>query len=725
MEAKLSQTGYTHSLIHEAMIGFLTGFFILSYAVASSSIIFTGSLINFLPIGVSSALIGTALSNIFIPAGSSLKGAIAWPSAPLAAILSITFARIATITPTEFLPVTIKAAIILLTFISGVLLFIVGSTRISKLLSYTPYPVMAGFILGTAWFLLKGTLHMLIQTPFNPSDLLTTQYIQLILPPALFGLVVCLAGRFIQKKITMPLLMLGGIIVMYLFFTFENLPLNGIASSQLYLLKPNQLFQIWGYWSLSSLQNIYWPSIIDQLYYILGIFIIILIVQSLNVTSLEVETNQKINFNQQFKLEGTANIIISLMGGLLSTLSLTGTIFNHSLGARSRISSYMAALFCIIIIFFFPHTLNYIPRFIIAGILFQLSFNMFLTYLIDIWKKVYISDYLIILGILISTIFGGFILGIIVGLALTCLTFVIKYSTLGIIKYAMSGENLHSKRKYSVSEERILADHRHGIFIYKLQGFLFFGAANTFYETIINLISKKNKHPLEYIILDFQLVSGIDSSVSFKFIMIERLLKKHNIILLIVDCSPTLLNILQKMQTIENVNYTFDDLDHALEWWEKRIIKQESSEIIKKPAKFTFESLFSSIEKQNKFLSYLTKIEYGEDNYVCHQGDHSDSMFLFESGKITVYIELPDGKHKRVLISNAPTTIGEVGFFLNTNRTATVITNKPSVIYQLFRKDFELMEKEAPDIVIDFLKTTTNILSERLVGMNKTIELME
>lgn len=721
MESQSQSYVYANNFIQEAIVGLLTGFFILTYTVASASIIFLGSLNQFLPLGVTSALFGAAISNFIVPTKSSIKGVIAWTASPLVAILSITFGRIAVATPPDMLATTIKVTILLLTLTIGVLFLILGTSRISKLLDYIPYPVVAGFIVGTAWFLLKGTVQMLLQQSITWMTFVNVQNIMIILPPAFFGFFVAFVGRFIRKKASMPMLMIGGIIVMYIFFAFEGGPLNQGVTANLFLFKPSDLF-IFTKLSDISFQKIYWPSILQQINYLITILIIAAFVQALNVNSLEVETNQKIDFGKQSKIEGVANIIIGLLGGLVSTLSFTGTAFNHVLGGKKRTSSYVAAMVCLIVLIFIPHILNYLPKFIVAGVLFEVCFNMIALCLFDIWKKISWSDYLIILSILGSTIAGGLILGIVVGLILTCVSFAFKYGSLSIIKYTLSGGFMHSTRKYDLTEERILSDYSNRIYIYKLQGFLFFGATNAFYETIVKLLQKQTKHPLEYIILDFELVSGIDSSVSFKLIMIERLLAKHNIELVFVNCRDELLKILQKMRNNKNNVLIFEDLDHALEWWEKSILKRLAHEINKTPKRFTFESIFSNIDDKTQFLSYLTKMELPADSFVCHQGDQSDSMFLFESGKITVYIELADGKHKRVFISSAPTIVGEVGFFKNSVRTATVITDKPSVIYKLTRKDLELIEKESPELVIRFLTAITSIISERLVNMDKAVD---
>jgi SulP family sulfate permease len=65
--------------------------------------------------------------------------------------------------------------------------------------------------------------------------------------------------------------------------------------------------------------------------------------------------------------------------------------------------------------------------------------------------------------------------------------------------------------------------------------------------------------------------------------------------------------------------------------------------------------------------------------------------------------------------------VGEIGFYLNQPRTATVIANEPSTIYRWSRQRLKQMERNDPDAAHLFHQSIIRILSERLTFLTGTV----
>jgi sulfate permease, SulP family len=81
------------------------------------------------------------------------------------------------------------------------------------------------------------------------------------------------------------------------------------------------------------------------------------------------------------------------------------------------------------------------------------------------------------------------------------------------------GLNFHSSLDRSPAELSILAAHGKELQGMALQGYLFFGTANRIYEKVKALLAgQPNCH---YLLFDFRLVIGIDSSATHSFTQIK------------------------------------------------------------------------------------------------------------------------------------------------------------------------------------------------------------
>jgi SulP family sulfate permease len=128
------------------------------------------------------------------------------------------------------------------------------------------------------------------------------------------------------------------------------------------------------------------------------------------------------------------------------------------------------------------------------------------------------------------------------------------------------------------------------------------------------------------------------------------------------------------------------------------------------------------LEDVSKLMKYLERMEIEERHYLMRQGDPPDEMYFIEAGLVSAQLELPDGKVMRLQSMRGGTTVGEMGMYLGTVRTASVVANRPSKVYRLSRGALKEMEKNDPELAAYLHQWMARLLAERLAENNRTIE---
>jgi SulP family sulfate permease len=121
-------------------------------------------------------------------------------------------------------------------------------------------------------------------------------------------------------------------------------------------------------------------------------------------------------------------------------------------------------------------------------------------------------------------------------------------------------------------------------------------------------------------------------------------------------------------------------------------------------------------------MSYLEKLEFQEYHIVINRGDAPDCMYFVDAGQLTTRLESSKGKFIRLMTQGGGTMVGEMGLFLHQSRTATVVVDKPSVLYRLTVDSYNKMMREDPDLAFHLHQWIGRVLSVRLAENNHTLE---
>ncbi len=159
--------------------------------------------------------------------------------------------------------------------------------------------------------------------------------------------------------------------------------------------------------------------------------VVVVITLLLNITGVELATQQDSTLDGELRINGIANIVVCLFGGMVGHLSLNRTLLQRSAGADSRIAGLTAAVFSGAVLLFGSVLVAYIPLFVLGGLLLTIGVKLLHEWVICARLRFSHLDYALILIILAIIAIWGFLSGIGIGIIVACALFVLSYSRHG------------------------------------------------------------------------------------------------------------------------------------------------------------------------------------------------------------------------------------------------------------------------------------------------------
>jgi SulP family sulfate permease len=122
------------------------------------------------------------------------------------------------------------------------------------------------------------------------------------------------------------------------------------------------------------------------------------------------------------------------------------------------------------------------------------------------------------------------------------------------------------------------------------------------------------------------------------------------------------------------------------------------------------------------FMKYLKMQTYEKHQTVCPQGAKAESMFFVASGMVTAQLEIPGREPIRLITMGSGTVFGEMGLYTMAPRSAAVVTDEPTELYELNDEQLQLMQKEDPEMATALHRFIICLLAERLSQTNSKVQ---
>jgi SulP family sulfate permease len=725
---------------------FIVGIVAISSMVSYATLIFSDTCPDFLGAGIALFFLAGCIITIIFSLFSyhpGTYGSIQDIPVAISAIMAVSLVEMLPGAGQKIIFSNLFVAIALSTILTGICFVFLGYFKLGNMVRFIPYPVMGGFLAGTGWLLVKGGLQVSTLVSFQLADVfnfLNNVNMSQLACGLIFGSgILFLKRRFPSNKFILPV----SIISSFIIFIFAA-KLMGHTSDYLgrggWLVGPLPEAALWRSIQFPDLKLIEWSVILKQIGSISSIIVLSAISFLLNESGVELIVGGDFDINRDLYVTGGVNMATGIFGVPSSYIYLGSTVTTTRIGGRHRSIGVLIGFLMLMIFFAGASFLSLFPKFVAGGLLLFLGLTLMLEWLIDTRKTIPVIDYAIICCIVLIIEFVGFLEGIGIGILVSILIFVFRYSTINVIKNMFDGSTVNSSKDRSIPDQRILEHNTERMLILQLDGFIFFGTGNGLYERVKQYVSEPGRN-LQFILMDMNLVRGIDSSAIKSFQKLTQFLIKSNIELLMVGLDEGISKILDAGGFTPNdykcLQY-FKDLDHAIEHCEDIIIESEKfrmrEERLKEGQtdidilKSTYTDMMAALELQEifenmigKMKPYLKKVPIKTGEHLYKQKEICKDVFFIMRGQVTLSRKNRRGESTRIRTLGPWTITGELGAFIDYRAPYDALVVKDGHAFKLDGKSKLQLETDNPELASELHKLIITMLGNQLMKTSHMI----
>lgn len=723
-------------LLNTVSVGLAAGLFIVVNQLSFATLIFSGSLSHGAIRATSLTLFGGLALCLVVALMSSFRASVACPQDTPTAILAPTAGAMAVVLAggspdTAF--ATVAAALGLSTFVTALVFILLGRFRLGNLVRFMPYPVVGGFLAGTGWLLLSGSFGIMTGAPLNLDilgQLFTRPSFIKWLPGAAMALFLFFALRSFRNFFILPVTLVASLALFLAFVSLSGMGLEGARAMGLLLGVGSEAAR-WPVFGPSDLALVRWDVIWRQAGPLLTIPLLSTVSLLLNASGIELGARRDLDLNRELLANGLGNAVAGLGCSNVGYVAISLSLFGASTGAHSRIVGLLAALVTGAVLFLGSNLVGSFPRFLMGGLVLFMGLSTIWEWVVQGWRHMPLWDYLLVLFILLVIANFGFLTGVGVGLGAAIVLFVVNYSRISVIREESDGTMLRSTVERPVPHQRILAEQGGRIAVFRLQGFLFFGTANSLL-TRLSACMADEKRGLLCILLDFRQVNGFDISALNSFHRLAQLAQTRGVTLVFAYAGRVFLEQLRRSAGAEAEAFQArPDMDQALECCEERLLAEELLALEERRNRGGVDDFFDLVvddmlrhlEQKELFEDiaerlrpWLEERSVAPDRAFIEQGRPTEGFFLLLRGTAREDVKRSDGQTVRLRTLSPGTVAGELGASLGYPALSSVVAITECRVGFFSRENLDRLEREDPALALTFQKMLNGLLEQRLLA---------
>jgi sulfate permease, SulP family len=697
----------------------------LSYAL----LIFAGPLTPYLSYGVAATFISSAVLATVIALGSSLPFAVAGPESATAAMTAILASslveRMMANDPTAPLLGPVLITLAATTVVTGIAICAFGMTRMGRAIRYVPYPVVGGFLGATGLLIVLGAIRVITGHRFHLTSLdqfANALTLSELAAACAMAAILYLVWHRSRNSFGLPLILISGVFAAHLAFWLAGIsPAEAQAAGWTFQPPPEVDFML--PWSAAEIGRYPWYTLPDMVGNLVAVVFVTASSALFNTAGIEVAAHREADLERELNVTGIANILSGALGGYTGCISVSRTILSLNSGATGRLSGLIVAAVSVLMFAIAPMLLGYMPKFVLGGLLIYLGADQLHKWIVQSRRRLSFTEYLSLLAIIVIIVQWGFVAGILIGVVIGCATFALSASRIESIKYGFDGSEYRSSLDRSRDDQAVLSAHGGKIQGLNLQSYLFFGSANRLYQHVKALLEEQPE--CRFLVFDFKLVTGIDSSAAYSFAQIKRTAHDRGVQLVLVHLSAPAEKALRSSDFVSQEVRIVAELDHALEWCENEIIVQHQGlEQEQASLRDWFTEILGTEHEADALIHHCQRIEVEAGEIIVSAGDAADSMHFILDGRVGIMVSAAEGQTTRVRSLGRYTTIGEMGLVSHAPRSATIQAEVASVLYALDAGQFEAIKASDPALSQKLLTYFIAVMAERLTFANRMIAVL-
>ena len=596
----------------------------------------------------------------------------------------------------------LAAATMLTVALAGVMQAAIGLLGWGRLIKFIPYPVVSGFMTGTALLMVASQVRTLAGGEGAPA-LGDGGWIPLV-TAGVTMLAIGLGPRLAPK---VPGVIQGLIVGTGAFHLLVALHGGGTPAAWVVGALPGLADMHTGIgWLAGGAALDGWPW-----WSMLGAAASLAVLASLDtlLTSIvaDVSTGGRHHAGRELVGQGVGHLLSAAAGGMAGAGTTAATLVAINGGGRDWSGLAAGAALALMVLFLGP-VAAVLPISVFAGIILHVAIFGMLDKDILLWLRTPTArlDGAIALIVTLVTVFWDLMVGVALGVALAAVEFIRSQMLSAVVHRRWNLADRTSLRRRSRQACALLAKAPDAIVGYDLKGTLFFGTT----DHLFTVMSEDLKRA-RYIILDMRRVGQVDLTAIRLIEYMSGIMRERGGELILAHIPKSMGLVKRKGHRHEHiVPYhanvrlrVFRDSDSALEYAEDRLLAELGLEEASSDAPLPLEQseLLSGFgpEECAKLAPWFTRKRYAAGEYLFRRGDEGEELFVILKGDVEVLLPYGSGKRRLRLGKFGPgMTVGEIAFLEPGPRTADaravtdceVAVLKHDALKRLCRKHAEL-----------------------------------
>lgn len=637
-------------------------------------------------------------------------GLVASPTGPTLVLLA---GAIAALAATGLTANALVTATLLTVALAGVFQMIIGGLRLGHLIKFIPYPVVSGFMTGSAILMIMSQASAVLG---GDSDLTMAQGAWV--PMATAGITLASMvwlPRWIKK---VPGTVLG-LVAGTLFFHAFSLIQGHITPS---------------FWVVGSLPNItdlhFGLSMHDSDGFpwllIVGSALALAVLASLDtlLTAViaDVSTGARHDARRELMGQGSGHILSALAGGMAGAGTTGATLVAIQSGGRFW-AGLVTGIGMLLMILFMGSVATVLPISVFAGIILHVAMFGMLDKDIPRWlyspqARIEGMIALIVTGVTVSY---DLMVAVALGILLAIIEFIRTQVQSAVVQRRWTVGERTSLRRRMKKECKCLAKHAESIVGYNLKGTLFFGTTDHLFDTMDSDLKRAT-----YIILDMRGVNQVDLTALRLIEHMNGMMHRRKGELILAHVPKSMGLVKREGHRHEHlVPYhkktrlrTFADSDRALEYAENQLLKELCAAPTGQAQTLALEqvelmSVFNEKEKNILRPFFKTKnIKKGD--YLFHSGDFGDELYVILRGEVEVLLPYSRKRKLRLASFGAGMTVGEIAFLEPGERSADARITESGEVAVFQHKALKKLCSQHSDLGMRVLMRLGHDMSENL-----------
>ena len=448
------------------------------------------------------------------------------------------------------------------TLMAGVILIGMGIAKLGTMIKFIPHPIITGFTSGIALIIFSGEIKDFfgLRMGVVPADfigkwLAYANGVTGVTPSAIavssLALGIILIWPRVNRRIPGPFVAL---IVTTLLVKMMHLPVETIATRFGGISASVPHPQI-PHLSLVEVTALVGPAF--------TIAFLAAIESLLSAVVADGMIGGRHRSNMELIAQGVANVAAPLFGGIPATGAIARTATNVKNGGRTPVAGIIHAVTLLLITVFAGRWAGLIPMATLAAILVVVSYHMceWRTFLAELRSPK--SDVVVLLTTFLLTVLIDLTVAISVGMVLAAFLFMKRMAEVTNVRaFKQEFEEDEADRYASDENGMRLRDIPPGVEVYEINGAFFFGAAETFKDTLARIAGKP-----KVLIIRMRDVLLLDSSGMHALKDVVHRSRKDGTAVLLSDVHMQPLVALTGSTVLEEIgpDNVFSNLDDALQ----------------------------------------------------------------------------------------------------------------------------------------------------------------